>query len=56
MNLVKNAVKFTRSGSIVIKVSYIHEQPNLLIVHVKDTGSGIAKADFAKLFTRFGKL
>ena len=28
----------------------------MLVIHVKDTGSGIAEEDFAKLFTRFGKL
>ena len=28
----------------------------MLVVRVKDTGSGIAKEDLPKLFTRFGKL
>lgn len=56
MNLVKNALKFTKKGSIVIQVSYRDEPEHLLIVHVKDSGSGIAKEDFPKLFTRFGKL
>jgi len=26
------------------------------VVHIKDTGAGIAKEDIPKLFTRFGKL
>ena len=57
MNLVKNATKFTKKGSIVIQVSYSFVEPeNLLVVHVKDTGIGIASEDFSKLFTRFGKL
>ena len=28
----------------------------MLVIHVEDTGAGIAKVDFPKLFTRFGKL
>lgn len=55
INLVKNAIKFTTKGYIKIKVSYKCEK-NLLIVHVKDTGHGIAAEDLPKLFTRFGKL
>lgn len=53
--MIKNALKFTKQGSIKVKVSYERLQ-NLLIVHVKDTGIGIAKEDFPKLFNRFGKL
>ena len=56
MNLVKNASKFTNEGSIVIKACYSFEPDFLLIVHVQDTGTGIAREDFPKLFTRFGKL
>ena len=56
MNLVKNALKFTRQGSVVIKVTYSYEPDHLFIAHVIDTGSGIAQQDFPKLFTRFGKL
>ena len=53
MNLVKNALKFTTEGSIVIKSSYSN---GLLVVNVEDTGTGIAREDMSKLFTRFGKL
>ena len=56
MNLVRNAMKFTAKGSINIKVCYRPEPENLLVIHVKDTGTGIAREDFDKLFTRFGKL
>ena len=55
MNLVKNALKFTPSGSIKIKANYDAENDDL-IVYVKDTGAGIAQEDFPKLFSRFGKL
>ena len=55
LNLVKNALKFTRKGSIDIKAGYDSESMKL-IVYVKDTGAGIAKEDISKLFNRFGKL
>ena len=55
INLVKNAIKFTSKGSIEIKTSY-DVTNQLLIVHVEDTGVGIASADLSKLFSKFGKL
>ena len=55
INLVKNAKKFTDEGGIEIKVSY-SIQNSCLVIHVKDTGVGIAKQDLPKLFNRFGKL
>ena len=41
INLLKNAIKFTNEGTIQIKVCYRFGPPNLLIVHIKDTGVGI---------------
>ena len=55
INLVKNALKFTRRGSIEILTSYDDDQ-QMLNVQVNDTGSGIAPEDISKLFSRFGKL
>ena len=56
INLVKNAVKFTpRDGSITIKASY-NWRHDCLVIHVKDTGAGIAQQDLPKLFSKFGKL
>ena len=55
INLVKNSSKFTTSGHIKIKYSYLYNK-HKLIVHVEDTGKGIAEEDLPKLFTRFGKL
>ena len=55
INLVKNALKFTSEGSIEIKTEY-REDLSLLVVHVVDTGAGIVREDFPKIFTRFGKL
>ncbi len=55
INLVKNAKKFTEEGGIKIKVSYNDSNSNL-VVHVEDTGVGIAERDLPKLFNKFGKL
>lgn len=55
INLVRNALKFTSEGWIKIKASY-NPIEQMLVVHVLDSGQGIAEEDMEKLFTRFGKL
>ncbi len=54
INLLGNAIKFTSSGSVILKV---HAQPNLqgyrLHFSVQDTGIGIAPADQASIFEPF---
>ena len=55
INLVNNAIKFTRHGSIIIEASYDSDK-NDLQVSVKDSGCGIAKEEMPKLFKQFGKL
>ena len=53
--MVKNSLKFTVKGQITILASYNNSSRNL-IVHVVDTGAGIAHEDLDKLFSKFGKL
>ncbi|MFH1791259.1 MAG: ATP-binding protein, partial [Candidatus Omnitrophota bacterium] len=64
VNLVGNAIKFTPAGGSVT-VGLIQEsravegkggKEEFVRVSVTDTGSGIDKKDFEKLFTRFGQL
>lgn len=55
LNIIKNATKFIRRGSIDVKANY-DSQSHLLKVQIKDTGAGIAPEDIPKLFNRFGKL
>ena len=55
INLIKNALKFTTLGFIKIKFDYNYDI-NALVVHIEDTGAGIEKEDFSKLFSLFGKL
>jgi signal transduction histidine kinase len=50
INLISNAVKFTRRGKITIQAERDSRQ---VIVHVKDQGIGIAEADQARLFEKF---
>jgi len=56
MNLIRNALKFTRKGHISVSASYAVAPTNELIIKVQDTGMGIAAEDIPNLFTRFGKL
>ena len=55
INLVKNALKFTNQGYIIIKACYRYDLESI-VVHVSDTGAGIAKEDLWKLFSKYGKL
>lgn len=53
-NLLSNATKFTpKGGSITLKL--VHDGECLLF-SVQDTGIGIAKSDFDKLFQRFQQI
>lgn len=52
-NLIGNAVKFTKEGSI----SYGYELvDNLIVFHVTDTGTGIEPEKVGRVFERFAKL
>ena len=55
INLVKNALKFTKKGRIDVCANYSLND-EILSVKVTDTGAGIAEEDIPQLFTRFGKL
>lgn len=49
MNLVSNAIKFTREGCILIRFSARKEEYGInLTVSVKDTGIGIQKGNLEK--------
>lgn len=54
-NLLSNALKFTPEGGKVWVTVFLPEgeTPGLVAVSVKDTGSGIAKEDQARIFDRF---
>ncbi len=53
-NLINNAIKFTKSGGVTMKLSLeIIGNDNYLVLKVKDTGIGIAKEDFNIIFDEF---
>ena len=52
-NLLTNAIKFTSTGSISIKISH---QDELLIIIITDTGCGIPKKEQKIIFTPFTQI
>jgi len=59
-NLLENAVKYTKSGSITLGYAYLDEESedeyDSLLFFVKDTGCGISKDKSEIIFERFVKL
>jgi len=55
VNLIGNALKFTEEGGIAvrIRVDKINNEPDLLVVEIQDSGSGIASDEIDKLFRHF---
>lgn len=49
-NFITNAIKYTREGSITLKVRSSH---GVVTFEVSDTGIGISKSDQAKVFDKF---
>ncbi len=57
LNLLTNAVKYTKEGYIEFKVSgVIKEDVCRLIISIEDSGIGIKKESIDKLFTKFERL
>jgi signal transduction histidine kinase/CheY-like chemotaxis protein len=55
LNFLSNALKFTESGRIVLRISPVKDGDALLEVAVSDTGEGIALEEQAKLFEAFAQ-
>jgi signal transduction histidine kinase/DNA-binding response OmpR family regulator len=57
-NLVGNAIKFTKSGEVLIEVAWVAEgsSPPRLEFEVSDTGIGIAPEDRTRLFQAFSQV
>ena len=49
-NILNNAIKFTKKGGITITTA---TKNNILLVSVRDTGSGILEEDLSNIFNRF---
>lgn len=57
MNLLGNAIKFTREGGVILRIKGRREEYGInLQVSVKDSGIGIERADMEKIFTSFSQV
>ncbi|MBQ9384278.1 MAG: response regulator [Ruminiclostridium sp.] len=58
LNILTNAVKYTETGSVIMRVDFenIDEQHISLRISVKDTGIGIKPEDIERLFTPFERV
>lgn len=58
MNLLTNAIKFTASGKVTLKVNMVlhGKKHGILKVHVEDTGIGIAAEDLEFIFDEFAQV
>ncbi len=58
LNILNNAVKFTEKGYISVSVSWIEVSVNTgkLIVAVEDTGAGIKREDYSRIFVDFSQV
>ncbi|MBQ9632538.1 MAG: response regulator [Lachnospiraceae bacterium] len=58
VNLLTNAIKYTKEGSTTLAMSYkkVNEEEILLHVAVRDTGIGIKPEDLERLFSAFDRV
>lgn len=53
-NLLSNACKHTKAGSVMVSLAYEqNSQGNWAVIKVKDTGGGIASSHLEKIFEKF---
>lgn len=57
MNILENAIKFTKEGGIVLRIKSRKEAYGInLVVHVKDSGIGMSREDVEKVFGSFSQV
>lgn len=57
MNLLENAIKFTKEGGIVLRIRSRKEEYGInLMVSVKDSGIGMKQEDLEKIFASFSQV
>lgn len=57
-NLINNGLKYTKEGSVTLRVRLkdIEDNRVLLYIEVEDTGIGIKEEDYSKVFAKFERL
>jgi two-component system sensor histidine kinase/response regulator len=53
-NLVDNAIKFGSAGDVVVVTT--HRTEDVVVLEVSDTGPGLKEDDFARVFSKYGRL
>ena len=53
VNLIANAIKFTRAGTVTVSVD---RHPDGICFAIRDTGSGIPPEAFERIFEKFGQV
>lgn len=57
MNLLGNAIKFTKDGGVILRITSRKEEYGInLLVSVRDSGIGIKRADMERIFTSFSQV
>lgn len=57
LNLLDNAIKFTKEGGIILRISSREEEYGInLNISVRDSGIGMSQADTEKIFNSFSQL
>ncbi len=57
MNLLDNAIKFTKEGGILLRVKGRREEYGInLVVSIQDSGIGMERQDMEKIFTSFSQV
>jgi CheY-like chemotaxis protein/nitrogen-specific signal transduction histidine kinase len=56
INLINNALKFTKKGYVILRVLYQKEEKNKIFFKVNDSGVGIAKKDQKRIFDVFHQI
>ncbi|MCM1065145.1 MAG: ATP-binding protein [Eubacterium sp.] len=57
INLLGNAIKFTREGGVILSIKGRKEEYGInLLVSVRDSGIGIERRDLEKIFTSFSQV
>ncbi|HYC90923.1 MAG TPA: response regulator [Thermoanaerobaculia bacterium] len=54
VNLIANAIKFTRAGTVSVSAS--QDDPRHIRFAIRDTGTGIPTESFDRIFEKFGQL
>lgn len=57
MNLLENAMKFTKEGGVVLRIKSRKEEYGInLMVSIRDSGIGMNNSEIERVFTSFGQL